>query len=271
VENDRKARLTSGFWCDLATTDFAAVDAESTVAVLPVAAVEQHGPHLPLGTDAFINEGILRAALPRIPRTITALVLPPLEVGASLEHTRFSGTLSARAETLIELWTEIGRGVAAAGVRKLVIFNTHGGQKAVVDLVALKLRAECGMLVARASYFAFGVPAGLFASREAALGLHGGELETSLMLHLKPELVRLEAAQDFVGLPQRLAADAGSLLGVEKPIGIGWLAGDLHASGVCGNAARADAERGAALLEHYAAQLAALVAEVAALPLATLA
>src|SRR5690606_30824251 len=201
------------------------------------------GPHLPLGTDALINDGILRAALPRIPRALTALVLPPLEIGASLEHERFAGTLSARPKTLLELWTDVGRGVTAAGVRKLVIFNTHGGQKTVVDLVALELRARFGMLVARASYFAFGVPPGLFDPQEASLGIHGGELETSLMLHLHPALVRREALRNFTGLPQRLAARSGAVLGVEKPVGIGWLAGDLHPEGVCGNAARADAER----------------------------
>jgi creatinine amidohydrolase len=271
VANDKKEHLPSGFWRDLATTDFAAVDAESTVAVLPVAAVEQHGPHLPLGTDALINDGILRAALPRIPPTLTALVLPPLEVGASLEHERFAGTLSARVETLLKLWTDVGRSVAAAGVRKLVIFNTHGGQKAIVDLVALELRAGFGMLVARASYFAFGVPPGLFDPQEAALGIHGGELETSLMLHLNPALVRRDALRVVPGLRQRLAARPGALVGVEKPIGIGWLAGDLNAEGVCGNAANADAARGAVLLEHYATKLASLVAELAATPLSTLA
>lgn len=263
-------RLPSGYWRDLATSDFAEVDAEATVAVLPVAAVEQHGPHLPLGTDALINDGILRAALPRVPPTVTALLLPPLEIGASLEHERFAGTLSARHKTLLKLWMDVGRGVAAAGVSKLVIFNTHGGQKAVVDLVALDLRAAFDMLVARASYFAFGVPPGLFDPQEASLGIHGGELETSLMLHLHPALVRREALRDFAGLPQHLAARPGAVLGVEKPVGIGWLASDLHPEGVCGNAARADAERGAVLLDYYAAKVAALVAELAATPLSTL-
>jgi len=261
--------LQSGYWHDLTTTDFGRVDAERTVALLPVAAVEQHGPHLPLATDAVINDGVVRAALERVPAGATLLVLPAQNVGLSPEHAGFAGTLSVRDATLLDVWTDLGRSVARAGVRKLIVFNTHGGQKTLVDLVAVRLRCELGMLVVRATYFSFGTPPGLFDAAEAAHDIHGGEVETSLMLHLEPKLVRTAALADFRGLPHALA-ERGEVLGVEKPVGIGWRAEDLHPSGACGNAAKADAQRGARHLAFLADRLAALVGEVAATPLAIL-
>ena len=150
--------MRSGYWQDFTTTDFRQIDAERTVALLPVAAVEQHGSHLPLATDAVINEGLVRALLERAPAGSTLLVLPPLTIGASSEHASFPGTLAIDAATLLAAWLDVGRSVARAGVRKLVILNTHGGQKALVDLAAVRLRAEQRMLVVRATYFAFGAP-----------------------------------------------------------------------------------------------------------------
>ena len=255
-----------GNWQDLTTRDFEAIDPEGTVALLPVAAVEAHGPHLPLGTDAIINAAIVSRALEHLQDGTRLLVLPAQTVGHSLEHTAYPGTLSATAETLLALWTEIGRGVARAGVRKLILFNSHGGQKALVDLAALRLRAELGMLVVRANTFALGTPAGLFPAEELTYGLHGGEVETSLLLHLRPDLVRIDQLQDFQGLPEQAGRDL-SLLGVEHPVGFGWMSQDLHAAGVCGNAARADPRRGEQLLDHLAGQLVLLVREVAAMPL----
>ena len=262
--------MQSGYWQDLTTTDFAGLDPESTVALLPVAAIEQHGPHLPLSTDAVIADEIVRALLAgRAPDGPTLLVLPLAAVGHSPEHASFAGTLTARAETLLALWTEIGRSVASAGVRKLILLNSHGGQKSLVDIVATRLRAEHGLLVVRASTFSMGAPPGLFEPRELALGLHGGDVETSLMLHLRPDLVRRNQIRDFVGLPHRFAADH-EILGVEKRVGFGWMSEDLHPDGVVGNAASASAEKGARCFEHIVSRLVRLVAEVAATPLSVL-
>ena len=261
--------MQSGYWQDLTTGDFASVDAEAVVALLPVAAVEQHGPHLPLATDALINEGIVRRMLERLPASPALLVLPPQTVGHSLEHTDFPGTLSADVETLLRLWLDVGRSVARAGVRKLVILNTHGGQRSLVDIAALRLRAEHAMLAVRANYFAFGAPGGLFDKRELRLGLHGGDAETSLMLHLRPDLVRIDALAEFTGLPQRFA-ERHQMLGVEKPVGFGWLSQDLHPEGVIGNAAGADADKGEEYLEFIVDALVRLIVEVGATPLDTL-
>ncbi len=253
-------------WQDLTTAELAAMDIDATVAVLPVGAVEAHGPHLPLGTDAIINAGVLASTMSRLGEDDPVLILPALPVGHSLEHTAFPGTLTVSAETLLALWTEVGRGVAAAGIRRLVLFNSHGGQRSLVDLAALRLREAYGLLVVRADWFALGAPEGLFPAEELAFGLHGGEVETSLMLALRPDLVRFDQVRDFQGLPGQLAAGQG-LLGVESPVGFGWMSQDLHPAGVCGNAARADAGRGARLLDHLGDRLATLLREVAAFPL----
>ena len=256
-------------WQQLTSHDLSDLDVEATVALLPVAAVEQHGPHLPLGTDALIAQGIIQSLPPDSGECPRVLVLPPLAVGHSLEHQEFPGTLSVEAENLVATWMSIGRSVARTGVRKLVIFNSHGGQTSLLDIVGLRLRAELGMLVVRCSYFNFGTPPGLFAKDELAHGFHGGEVETSLVMCLHPDLVRQEHLRDFSGLPTELAR-RNEVLGVESPVGIGWMSQDLHPAGVCGNAVRADAERGAELLAYLAGRLAVLIEELAATSLNTL-
>jgi creatinine amidohydrolase len=192
-----------------------------------------------------------------------------MNVGLSPEHTSFAGTLSIRDATLLDAWTDVGRSVARTGARKLIVFNTHGGQKSLVDLLAVRLRSELGMLVVRATYFSFGVLPGLFDPAETLHDIHGGEIETSLLLHLKPDLVRTAALAHFKGLPHELAG-RNKLLGAEKPVGFGWRAEDLNSAGACGNAAKADGRRGAQHLSYLADRLAGLVAEVAATPLTML-
>lgn len=257
--------LPSGYWQDLTTTDFACVDPARTIALLPVAAIEQHGPHLPLATDALINQGVVVQTLQRLPPSASVLVLPVLTIGDSLEHTAFPGTLSADLDDLLGLWLAVGRSVARAGVKKLVIFNSHGGQRAHVDLAALRLRVHHGLLVVRAHSFSFGVPPGLFEAEELAHGLHGGAVETSLVMHLRPDLVRTAKLADFASRGAALAR-RGGLLGAEKPVGIGWMTQDLNAQGACGNATAASADKGARLLDHMAGSLAQLLAEVEAMP-----
>ncbi len=261
--------MPAGYWRDCSCADFPPADPERAVALLPVSAVEQHGPHLPLATDAVIGEGVVTRLLERGVGDVTLLVLPAMEVGDSVEHTGFPGTLCIDARTLLDAWLDVGRSVARAGVRKLVLFNSHGGNGPLVDLAAVRLRAQCAMLVARAASYRLGVPPDLFAADELAHGLHGGEVETSLMLHLRPDLVRREALADFDSLAARWARE-GRTLGVERPAGVGWMAQDLNPAGACGNAAAADATRGAKLLDHLASQLLAVVRELADTPLSTL-
>lgn len=262
--------MRSGYWQELTTRDFDAIDAEKTIAVLPVAAIEQHGPHLPLATDAMINAGIVRTALAQIPTDLCTLFLPSFDFGASAEHSDFAGTLSIEPELLLNAWLNVADDVARIGIRKLVILNSHGGQKSLVDLAAMNLRVAHDMLVVRCNYFSFGAPAELFSNDEWAAGLHGGEIETSLMLHLHPELVKGDRLENFESLAATMAKE-NQWLGPEKPIGFGWKAQDLNPAGVSGNAAKADAKRGAAYLEHIGRSFVELLAEVAATPLAVIA
>jgi creatinine amidohydrolase len=261
--------MQSGYWQNMTTRDFGDLDVEKTVAVLPVAAVEQHGPHLPLATDALINAGIVRAALDALSDDVVALMLPAFDYGSSGEHADFDGTLAVEPELLLNVWLNIADDVARAGIRKIVILNSHGGQKSLVDLAALNLRTAHDMLAVRCNYFSFGAPDGLFSAKEWSAGLHGGEIETSLMLHLHPQQVRTEWLKNFDSLVTTLA-ESNKWLGVEKPIGFGWKAQDLNPAGVAGNAARADADRGAAYLAHIGKSLAELLSEVAATPLGIL-
>ena len=263
IDEARRGR----YWADVTSPELAALDAERAVVVLPVSATEQHGPHLPLSTDTLIVDALMRHALATHRAGARVYALPTMPIGHSLEHATFAGTLSASAETLLALWTDVARGVARSGARKLVLLNAHGGQRSLVDLAAVRWRAEFGLLVVRANWFAFGAPPGLFADDELARGLHGGEVETSLLMHLRPELVRRDQLANFVGRPQQHADRA---FGPEEAVGYGWLAQDLHPAGVSGNAAAADAARGAALFIHLASRLDALLDDVAATPLGDL-
>jgi creatinine amidohydrolase len=257
--------LRSGYWSELTTFDFARVDRERDIALLPVAAIEQHGPHLPLATDALINDGIVRRSLELMTSASSLLVLPPLSVGLSIEHASFAGTLTVGAETLLATWLDVARSVAHVGIRKLVLLNTHGGQRSLIDIAAVRMRVEHGLFAVRANYFAFGAPQGLFDEREIRYGLHGGDAETSLLMHLRPDLVRVDRLRDFGGLPQKLA-EGREWLGVEKPIGFGWLSQDLSPDGVCGDASAATAAKGRDYLDFIATALVRLLDEIAATP-----
>ncbi|HYF58652.1 MAG TPA: creatininase family protein [Burkholderiaceae bacterium] len=254
-------------WASLTWQDFARLDPARAVAVLPVAAIEQHGPHLPLDVDARIARGVLEAALERTAPGTGVLVLPEMPVGKSDEHLAFPGTLTLSTDTLARLWYEIGESVRRAGVRKLVIVNAHGGQGHVARIVAQDLRVRLGMVAVVANTYGFGEPAGLFPEAEARHGIHGGASETSLMLRLAPESVRTDRVDDFRPASADLAARELRFHGNGS---LAWATQDLHPSGACGDARLATAAAGAAILEHAATRLAALLDDVVAYPLEAL-
>jgi creatinine amidohydrolase len=256
-------------WQEMTTEEFRAPDVARTIAILPVAAIEQHGPHLPVEVDARINAGVLARTIELLPTDLPVTVLPAMPVGKSNEHTAFPGTLSLSAETLIRLWTEIGESVARANIRKMVIFNSHGGQPQVADIVARDLRVKHGMLVVTAHCYGLGKPPGMFSEAELAHGIHGGEVETSIMLHLRPDLVRMDKAKNFVPLSATMEREY-EMLTPEGKVGFGWQTQDLNPDGACGNAAAADAKRGAQLVEHYAGRFVQLLREIDRFPLSTL-
>ena len=264
--------LPSRFWAELTTRDFAQLQASplaaQAVAVLPVAAIEQHGPHLPLSVDAMLLQGVVDAALPLLPAGLPALFLPPQVVGLSTEHLAFPGTLSLSPATVIALWTEIGACVARAGVQKLLLLNGHGGQVSVMDIVARELRQHHGLLVYSSSWFSLPQPPevqALFSAQEHRFGVHAGEIETSMMLHLEPATVRMDQARDFRSSSQD-RAERYALLGNGKSAKMGWAMQDYHPAGAVGNAAGATAEKGRAVVQAAGAQLALLLQELCALP-----
>ena len=247
-------------WGDLTTLDCGALS--GAVAVLPVAAVEQHGPHLPLATDVIIAEGYLARLAAHVAADVDALVLPVQAVGKSDEHDAYPGTLTLGTETALRAWTEIGAGVAAAGCRRLVIVTSHGGNSALIDLVAGTLRARHAMVAVTTSWSRLGYPEGLFPPEEIAHGIHAGGIETALMLALRPDLVRREAVADFPSRSLSMARDFTHLR-AGRPAALAWKAQDLHPSGALGDARLGTAEAGHAALDHGAKAFAELLADVA--------
>jgi creatinine amidohydrolase len=257
------------FWRDLPWPAFRDLDPERTVAVLPVAAVEQHGPHLPVGVDAFINEGVMAAAMALMPDSV--LVLPTSQIGKSNEHIAYPGTLTFSAETLIRMWTEIGEGVARAGVRKFVMLNSHGGQPQIMDIVARHLRVRERMFAVAANMSGLNSVRDVFTALEGRHGIHGGSSETSQMMHLRADLVRDAERANFAPSTIAIERDYIYLRAEGSAVGFGWQTQDLHPSGACGDATDADAERGRRVVESKAAGVAALLDEVIRFPLAALA
>lgn len=248
-------------WADMSWPDFAAADTTRWIAVLPIAAIEQHGPHLPLATDALIGDAYLDRALSLVPPELPVTVLPPLTIGLSTEHGAFPGTLTFSMTTAIGALTEIGTCVHRAGVKKLVIMTSHGGNVEVSSLVARDLRARFGMLVVTGAWSRFGYPDGLFADAEVRHGIHGGDIETSLMLAHRPERVALPAARDAVPASSAMEQEF-TWLGPHGAAAFGWMTQDLHASGAVGDARAACAQKGEVALAHGARAFVALLQEI---------
>jgi creatinine amidohydrolase len=257
---------SSRWWWDLSTREFAELDLGEIVGILPIGAVEQHGPHLPVRVDAAINSGIVARAVDLMPEDLPALVLPALPIGKSNEHIAYPGTLSLPFEVLSKVWFETAKSAWRAGLRKIILFNSHGGQVGLMDIVCRELRVELGMFAVGASWFRTIQSDDLFDEEERRHGIHGGESETSVILHLHPNLVHMEHSANFA--PRSVAlAQSYKWLTPEGAVGFGWQTQDLQPWGACGNAAAADAARGAELAERAAQALVGLVREVQAYPI----
>jgi creatinine amidohydrolase len=254
-------RLPARRWQDMTTRDFATADTATWIAVLPVAAIEQHGPHLPVYTDTCIAEGMIARSIALMPDELPVTFLPVQAVGKSNEHISSPGTLTAGWETTTKLWLEIGDSVHRAGVEKLIVVNAHGGNVPMVDIVTRELRVRHDMLAVGTAWSRFGHPGGLPTGDESLYGIHGGEIETSIMLHLRPDLVRMEHATDFRSTQLGFIAEFAHLR-AHGPAQFGWKAQDLNPAGTVGNAALASAEKGRAVVDHQAAAFVALCRDV---------
>jgi creatinine amidohydrolase len=248
-------------WTEMTWTDVAAGDTRRWIAVLPVAAVEQHGPHLPLGVDSYIAEAYIARVLPLLPHDLPATFLPVQKIGQSDEHRAFPGTLSLSARTIIGVYTEIGESLHHCGVRKLVIVTSHGGNVAAVDVVARDLRVRLKMMVVTCAWHRFGYPPGTFERMEQRHGVHAGDVETSLVLAHRPETVRMERAVAAVPATVEMAEEF-KWLSAFRPVGFGWMTQDLHPSGAVGDATLATAQKGEQALAHGAKAFAELLQDV---------
>ena len=268
---------TSHLWQDWRSPDLAAHLAElkttgrlhQAVAVLPIAATEQHGPHLPLWVDSAIVQTVCDSARAQLPADAPIWFLPTQAIGLSTEHASFAGTLSLRPETALALWQDIATGVAASGVQKLLIFNSHGGNVGLMDVAARQIRAQHSMAVWHSSWFNLPLDAAtnaLFSAEEQRFGIHAGQSETAAMLHIAPHLVHGAAAQNFASSSQARAQHY-PILGDGKSARLGWLMQDYNPQGAAGHAAAASAAQGQALLESASAKFVQLLQEISRIPL----
>jgi creatinine amidohydrolase len=240
-------------WAEMATTDFAGLDA-GTVAILPVAATEQHGAHLPAGTDAMILEGILAAAAAKGGPS-RAIALPIQAIGWSSEHGDLPGMLSLEPELLASTWVALGRQVARAGPKRLIILNSHGGNPPAIALAAMRLRSESGLLVVQVHWEDLARARALKPKAAPAEDWHAGWIETSVMLHLRPDLVRMERAK-----PGKLRHPEG--LPPSGRARWAWMTTDLSPSGVIGDPRLATPALGARLVARAVEGLSALIEKV---------
>ena len=268
--------LPSKFWADLTSRHFSQLAASSVIdqaiAVLPVAAIEQHGPHLPVSVDTSLVNGVIEAALPHLPDPLPVLFMPTQQVGKSNEHIRYPGTLTLSAQTLISVWMELGACVARAGIKKLVLFNSHGGQMAVMDIVARDLRTAHDLMVFSSNWYTLPLGDGvmnLFTPAEHRFGIHAGDMETSMMLALREKYVDMQHAQHFRTQAEERAKNY-PLLGSGATVKMGWQIQDYNPYGAAGDATLATAAKGHAVINAAGLQLARLLQEISSLPLSTL-
>lgn len=243
-------------WAQYRAPEFATMDPARVIAILPTAAIEQHGPHLPVGTDTMIAEGMLDQLRRTCPEDLDILILPVQAVGKSNEHIHAAGTLTLSAENALRVWTEIGLSVARAGLRKIVILNSHGGNLDLISILSRELRVRAGMQAVKCQWGNFGVPDGIYSAQERSFGIHGGDLETSLMLHFRPETVDMSQARDF-----RSTAETAPIPPT-GPISLGWISRDLNPAGTVGEAHLASAEKGAATCAHQVTGLIGLLRQL---------
>ncbi len=270
------SQLPSHFWADLTSRHFAQLAAspaiDQAVAVLPVAAIEQHGPHLPVSVDTTLVNGVVDASLAHLPADLPVLFLPTQQVGKSNEHIRYAGTLTLSAQTLISMWMELGACVARAGFKKLVLLNSHGGQVSVMDIVARDLRSAHDIIVYHTSWYNLPLGdavMGQFPPEEHRFGIHAGDMETSMMLALREKYVDMAQARNFQSTAQQ-RAEQYPILGNGTSAKLGWQVQDYNAMGAAGNAAAATAAKGHAIIDAAGLQLAKFLQEVSSLPLTTL-
>lgn len=239
------------------------------IAVLPLGAYEQHGPHLPFETDALIAGGIVSRLKVALPANLPVTFLAVEPVGYSIEHMDVVGTRTLAFDEAVRRWLGIAEKMNNLGIRKFVMLNAHGGNSPLMTIVATEARVRFDMLAVATSWTRFGVPDGLISPDEKAIDIHGGDIETSVMLALHPEKVDMSKAANF---PSRQSEFIKSFkhLRAYGPHAFGWKMSDLSAQGVAGNAGVATAEKGEQLISHAVKGLVELLEDVDRFDVSTL-
>ncbi len=239
------------------------------IAVLPLGAHEQHGPHLPFDTDTLIAEGLVTRLIDRLPPALPVTFLPTEPVGYSIEHMDVAGTRSLAFDEAIRRWLGIAEELNDKGIRKLVLLNAHGGNSPLLTIVATEARVRFDMLAVATSWTRFGQPEGWISPEDKAIDIHGGDIETSVMLALDPAKVDMTKAERFGSRQADFARDYKHLRAY-GPHAFGWKMRDLNSAGVAGDASGATAQRGEILIAHAVTGIIELLEDVAAFDVATL-
>ncbi len=251
---------TQAYWADLSRRDFARLDADATIAVLPIGSMEQHGPHLPVSVDTDLTNETLRRSFAYLEPSLSVLVMPAISIGKSMEHANHPGTISLGTETFTRMVMEYGASVARAGIRKLVLCNGHGGNRAPLGNALRDLRIEQGLITVLCSWSSFYDASEVVGADEYRHGIHGGDHETSAMLACRGDRVDMTLAEDFRTATDRWRQDF-DFLDIGGPAQVGWIMDDLCASGASGNAAAATRAKGETILDNSARGLARFLAE----------
>lgn len=243
---------------DLSGPDIGEALSADSVVVVPLGAVEQHGPHLPLGTDLIVAEAVARATIEAHGKAHDAWMLPPLGFTKSNEHAWSPGTIWLSAQTLLSVLDDIGRCIATTPARRVLFLNGHGGNSALLQVANRELRVKHGLRTFLAHPHMPADQGGSSAAGELGMGIHGGTDETSVMLHLRPDLVDMSKAVRRV--PEKLARNRHVKFGGSVPFG--WMSNDFFPEGHIGDPTGATAELGASMFTTAVATLGEVLEEV---------
>lgn len=249
------------YWSEVRVDEFASGVWSDAVAIAPLGAIEQHGPHLPMGVDTMIVDAVVERAV-ALMDNYSALVMPTMTIGKSNEHINFPGTLTLSAQTVLNMWKDIGACVARAGLKKLLFVNAHGGNTSLMDIIARDLRAEHGLITVSCSWWSLAQCEDLFDQHELIHGVHGGQGETSILLAIAKHLVEMKHARNFSSAASKWAEEGLTIGAGSTAAKLGWLIEDLNPDGACGDATGASAEMGEAMLDRGAKALAEFVSEL---------
>lgn len=248
----------------LTTLEIQAMPKKNALLVLPIGAVEQHGPHMPVYTDTLLGEAFMAAAFEHLPEGAPIWLLPPVAYGKSTEHAEYPGTITLSARTLMAVLEDIAASLARSGFRKLLLFNTHGGNADLLGMMAREIRIATGMAVFRLDPGAVGYSEAFTDDEEKACGIHAGDVETSLVMAACPEWVRAELApREMPRFPRTAALSL-------KAKSFAWVTSDISRSGIAGDATKATRERGEAMLAKAGPLLAQALLEIAAFDMASI-